>query len=116
MATLEELKRQNEKLRNEAQAKRELAEIQKERFKLIAENKSLVRRAKFGRSISIASKLGSTTAKVGKGIGRSLIRIGHNLNEQDRRAKLARSKLKKARKKTTKKRKAKPKRTKKKKR
>jgi len=72
MSTLNELKKQNEKLRNQLKARAELEEIGRERNKLMKENKNLLFAMKHKGLLSSAKKLSSFGQKsgvIGKKVG-----------------------------------------------
>ena len=114
MATLQELRRKNEKLRNRLKAKRELLDIGEARNRLLKENKALLLEAKYGKQMRFAKSVGRKTSKVGsklgRGIGRGLWTMAKRIDEAGRKEEMARRKVmrkpkRKVRKKRTKKRK-----------
>jgi hypothetical protein len=72
MPTLEELKRTNERLRNELNAKKELITIGKERQQLIKQGKQLEFLMKHPGIV----RFGGIPAKVGKSIGKAGLKYG----------------------------------------
>jgi len=85
--TLQELQRDNRRLKNEAESRKELVKIGQERVKLAEENRRLLialRRSPTG--VAIRKTLGVTGRglfKAGKSIGKNLVRYGNFLAEQE---------------------------------
>lgn len=83
MATLQELQKQNQKLREEIREKTSLMEIGKERNRLLKENKALLINLKHSRKIAFLQGVGRTTEKAGKKIGRFGGRIWNTLAKME---------------------------------
>lgn len=64
MTTLDELKKENKRLRSVISSQGEMEKIGKERNRLLKENKALLKQAKFGKAISIGKTVG---LRVGRG-------------------------------------------------
>lgn len=97
MPTLEELKRENAKLRAEAEGKRELIKLGEERNRLLRENKNLMRQAKFGKEIEVGKAIGRATAKIGKTFGRGFLIIAKNIAEAEKKEQELRRKMRRMR-------------------
>lgn len=116
MVTLEELRRKNEKLRNELKAKEEIKEIGRERNRLLKEQTRLIRQKKFSKVIAagrigkrVGKKVGKVTGRVagklGIKLGKGLLQIAKNIAENERREKMLEARA--TRKKSTKRKKTK---------
>lgn len=100
MTTLEELKRQNEKLRNQLEARKEIEKISQERNKLLRENRALLLKKKYPRLVSSVGKFGKFTKTSGIKVGKGLLRIAKNIEAMERReSKISRKVMSKPRKK-----------------
>jgi len=99
MATLEELKRENERLRNIQRGINEMRKMQEERVKLVKQNKSLSRNIKYGRTIktgkTVTKKVSRGVATAGRGILKGLQRYGNYIEEQKRKQDMLNKRLKK---------------------
>lgn len=87
--TLQELQRENRRLKNEAESRMELVKIGEERAKLAAQNQKLLKALnRSSTGVAIRKTLGVTGRgffKAGKKIGSGLIRYGRFLDEAERR-------------------------------
>ena len=90
MGTLEELKRENERLKNIQSGIRDMQKIQAERIRLMKENKRLARGIKYGKVINTGKRCGSTGVKIFK----TLQKWGANLEEAEKRQKRLNKSLK----------------------
>jgi len=101
MATVNELKRENEKLRNRIEAKKEMIEIGRERNRLLKQNKTLLKSLKRGGKPSIVGEIGKLTGRAtlraGKSAGRFGLKTWKILGDMERQ------RLKNERRRTTKK-------------
>jgi len=82
MPTLEELKRENQRLRNLIKSKKEMEDIGKERNRLLQENKALLRQAKYSKQIAFAKGVGRATGKVGMKLGKRIWNTLGKLEQQ----------------------------------
>lgn len=94
MPTLTELKRQNEILRHQLQARKEMIDIGRERNKLLKENKALKFVSKHPRLVSFASP----TAKLGTRFGKGLVKWANKVAEAERREQMAKRRMSSGRK------------------
>ena len=87
--TLQELQKENKRLVNEAESRKELVKIGEERLKLQEQNKKLLKQLRATpTNIAIRKTLGVTGRglfKAGKSVGKGLIRYGNFLEEQERK-------------------------------
>jgi lysozyme family protein len=91
--TIQELKRENERLKNQVQAKKELIDIQKERNRLLKENKALVAYGKHPQFYEGAKHLGKTSLRFGKIAGKGFMSWAKKVAEADRRSQIAQRKM-----------------------
>jgi len=116
MATIAQLKRENEKLRNIQQGINDIKKIQAERMKIQKENKALSRNIRYGRSMQFGKgigraiekgtmKVGEKGYKLGASIAKSITAYGRKLNEAEAREKAYKNRRKKSYKPVTRKKK-----------
>jgi len=103
---LEELKRENERLKNIQKGLKEMEDIQSDRLKLARENKKLLRsikhkdKIKFGKVVKKGLfKVGKTTGIAGKQVFRGLKKYADYLERQERKQKCLNKSLKSIKKK-----------------
>jgi len=87
MNPLEELKRRNQKLRNELKAREELEMLGKERKMLLKENKRLVMEKKYFGAIKKGKSIGLATKKISQRIGKGLVGFAKVVDNIDKKAK-----------------------------
>ena len=98
MATIEQLQRENKRLKAMQENIQEMKKIQEQRMALARENKILSKRLKHGGGSGIGKKIGLSfgkgLAKAGKSTFRGLQKYANFLEEQERKQKLLNKKLK----------------------
>ena len=86
MTTIEQLKKENRKLKSLQSNLKDMQKIQQERINLKKENEMLAKQIKSGKSShigkTIGKSVGKTTLKIGKGAFRGLQRYSNYLHEQ----------------------------------
>jgi len=93
MATLEEIKRKNERLRANIQAKKEIMQIGQERSRLLKEKALLLRVSKMSpEKIARQKRIAEKLIKVAKSTKRGFLKWGQRLVEAEKREKEARRK------------------------
>jgi hypothetical protein len=106
MATLEQLKKENRRLKAMQENLKDMEKIQEQRMALARENKRLASNLKSGGAGKVIKKfgvgLGRGVTKTGRGVFRGLQRYANFLEEQERKQKLLNRKLKTTKKKTRK--------------
>ena len=92
MTTLEELRKENQKLRTKMKSLEEMKKIERERNRLAKENKALMIRLKHPGLIKFANKsskaansFGKVSSKIGTKIFKGIQSYGNYLNQQDQR-------------------------------
>lgn len=94
MGTLEELKKQNQRLKNQIQAKKEMLEIGRARNKLLKENKALRFASKHGGLISFAN----TSARIGGKIGKGFVKWAKMIAEKEEKEEMMKKRMMQGRK------------------
>ena len=105
MLTLNQLKRENQRLKNIQEGLKDMGEIQQKRKELLMENKRLARDIKYGKSNGVGKKVGKAFVEVGKASGRGIAIAGRGafrglqrysrfLQEQERKQMILNRKLK----------------------
>lgn len=97
---IEKVRRENERLRNQLKSREEIIKLGRERKMLLKEQGRLIRQKKFGGVIragkiagrtgkAVGKATGKVAGKIGITLGRGLIHIGRNIQENERRERLA---------------------------
>lgn len=76
MASLQELQKENERLRNMQSKLREMQKNNEDRKRLLKENKQISRDIKFGKHIRLGKSVGRGLAQVGKQTGKEFLKVG----------------------------------------
>ncbi len=106
MATLQELKKRNEQLKNQLKSQQETEAIGRERNRLLRENTILLRQRRFPGTTKFVRKFGDQFMKKTTQIGRSLVKIARKIDEAERKEEMLKKRaIRTPRKKTSKKRK-----------
>jgi hypothetical protein len=90
---IQQLQRQNEKLKAELECKDDLVNLEREQKQLMQENKKLGRELKFGQEIGLAKDMGKTSWKILKVIGSNIMKFCRHIEKVERQNKVFESRL-----------------------
>ncbi len=86
MVTLDEARRENQRLRNQLEAKRESEAIGRERNRLLKENAILLRRQKFPKTARFADSFARGFVGGTKNLGKNLLTIATKIDNAEKRS------------------------------